>query len=77
MGFTYIISKFFCIQIITQFGISRGLTCVYSIVLAFRSRIICPIVFRTASVVDTLQGVKIPSSKSGDNNACAKNIPWV
>jgi len=31
----------------------------------------------SASVVDTLRGVKIPSSKRGDNNARAENIPWV
>jgi len=78
MGFARIISDFFCIQIIARFGISRGPSCVYSIiVLAFRSRVICPIVFRIPSVVDTLRGVKIPSSKRGDNNARAENIPWV
>lgn len=69
--------RFFCIQIIARFGISRGPSCVCSIVLAFRSRVICPIMFRTARVVDTLRGVKIPSSTRGDNNARAENIPWV
>lgn len=49
----------------------------YKYKLAFRSRIICPIVFHIYSVVNTLRGVKIPNSNRGDNNACAKNIPWV
>lgn len=31
----------------------------------------------TYSVGNTLRGVKIPNSNRRDNNACAKNIPWV